>query len=63
MTKSNHGGRLTAPGVPYDVPWCLMSSLMIWKGERIAWQQSLLRRLTCIHVQVAEMTVEKIKET
>lgn len=63
MTKSHHGGRLTAPGVPYDVPWCLMSSLMTWKGERIAWQQSLSRRLSCIHVQGPEKTVENIKET
>jgi len=60
MMKSYHGGRLTALGVLYDVSWCLMSSLMTWKGERIALQQSLSRRLSCIYVQGP---VENIKET
>lgn len=33
---------------------------MIWKGERIAWQQNLLRTLGCIGVQGPEMTVENV---
>lgn len=63
MTRSHHGGRLTALGVPYDVPWCLMISLMTRKGESIVWQQSLSQRISCIHVQGPEMAVENIKET